>query len=165
MQMNKIDGNIKFYLWIAFFVISWMFLSLNSYHTKKFERLCYASEALLYQPIAMETMDKKSEFPFFGSSEKLSEYWNEQQKRAEMYDAVTSYGEEEFMTCIQTDDYMPCSLHLDDPTDVIYAFDELNNLYNNIHNICALEGSRRVMDFIYRVGNLKTKLESFRDTK
>jgi len=91
--MNKIDKNIKIHLWIAFFVISWAFLFLNSYHTKKFERLCNSSYTLLYSPMSMEYLENLSDldgYSLFEPPDYTSPYWKEIQKRAEIYEAVTN---------------------------------------------------------------------------
>ena len=175
--MNSISTETKFFLWCAFFISTSVIMSLSAYHTKKFERLCNASNTLLFSPMSMEYLENLSDldgYSLFDPIDYTSPYWKERQKRDEIYEAVKNYdwGEAiniddigERWRCLEKNDFPSCSGSAsDDPTnDMVYAFEELNNLYNNIHNICDFEGSGRVMAFIYRVGNLKIELESFRD--
>ena len=144
-------------IWVVVIVLT-LFLGVEVYESKSenMRRVCYAADRIFINPVFRQTLPEAEGLSLF--SDQRLKINLEQQQRYELLKRSSSEVITKGYYYLLEDNNEDAER--DPNEDIAFAFDEMDEYFEYIKNICDIESRRNVLDWLEESAELTAKLKS-----
>jgi hypothetical protein len=144
-------------IWVVVIVLT-SFLGMQVYESKSenMRRVCYAADRIFINPVFRQTLPEAEGLSLF--SDQRMKINLEQQQRYERLKRSSSEVITKGYPYLLEDNNEDAER--DPNEDIAFAFDEMDEYFEYIKNICDIESRRNVLDWLEESAELTAKLKS-----
>jgi hypothetical protein len=144
-------------VWVVVIVLT-LFLGMEVYESKSenMRRVCYAADRIFINPVFRQTLPEAEGLSLFSDQRATIRF--EQQQRYERLKRSSSEVITKGYPYLLEDNNEDAER--DPNEDIAFAFDEMDEYFEYIKNICDIESRRNVLDWLEESAELTAKLKS-----